>query len=291
MVIYLGHSELGNMRFGTELACSTNSLIGKHIPRQPIRMAGDPKIHAIYDGITSPLATDKASGIRLPEAFYDRRLGNIVDTLAYEEEFGGYSENKELRAVGIGAMLGDVVERMASQAEHNAHSIPNRTCLDEHSKANTSTESKAPKLWLLGSHDSIEGERRWPPYGSVLAIELFQDVHAKEHTANPLSQWPSLPLSRRRHAPISRTPTSQLSQAQKSRLQNYHVRIRYNNRALAIPGCKVAGKNWDGDGAFCTLEVFKEIVDQFTPRNWRQACVENLDKGLPGRVEPAGFVV
>ncbi|KAF2639123.1 phosphoglycerate mutase-like protein [Massarina eburnea CBS 473.64] len=282
-----------------------NALIGKHIPHKPIKLAGTPRIHAIDDGITSTLATDKASGVRLPEAFYDKRLGLILDRLAYEEEFGGYSENKELRTVGIGAMLGDVVERMVSQIEHNACSNPNSTSRDDDSKADAGIEAKATKLWLYGSHDttlgatmaslgadkSIEGERRWPSYGSVVAIELFRDAQSKETTPQPLSRWPSLSLSRQSHRPISRTPTSQLSEAQKSRLQNYYVRLRYNNRSLAIPGCKVAGKNWNGDEAFCTLEAFKDIVDQFTPVNWQKECVESLDRGLPDRVEPAGFIV
>jgi acid phosphatase len=282
-----------------------NALIGKHIPHKPIRLAGTPKIHAIYDGITSTLATDKTSGVRLPEEFYDKSLGEIVDRLAYDEEFGGYGTNKELRTVGIGAMLGDVVERMTSQVEHKAISTPNPTSLDDDSKAGAGIETNATKLWLHSSHDStlgavmaslgadksIEGERRWPPYGSVLAIELFRDVQAKESAPQPLSNWPSLSLSRRGHRPISRTPTSQLSHAQKLRLQKYYVRLRYNNRSLAIPGCKVVGKNWNGDETFCTLEAFKEIVDQFTPLSWQMACVENLDKGLPETVEPAGFSV
>lgn len=257
-----------------------NKLIGKHVPSQPIRIAGVPKIHAIYDGITSTLATDESSGIRLPRGFYDRRLGDIVDALAYEEEFGGYRENRELRAVGIGAMLGDVVERMVAQAEL--------------SQVNKGQVSNATQLWLHGSHDStlgavmasldadkdVEGERRWPPYGSVLAIELLKDVRATGDAAKDVRQWPSLSSFHLSDAPILRTPTSRLSQAQKSRLQNYYVRLRYNNRALAIPGCKVREGNWKGDETFCTLEAFKDIVDSFTPQNWREACVKNLDKGI-----------
>lgn len=273
-----------------------NAVLGKHIPHKPITLAGTPKIHAIYDGITSTLATDKASGIRLPDAFYDKSLEAIVDHLAYEEEFGGYGENKELRMVGIGAMLGDVLERVVSQVEHDVRSIPSSASLDD-SKANAGIGTNATKLWLHGSHDStlgaimaslgadksIEGQRRWPPYGSVLAIELFRDAQANETTCHP----PYLS----RQDPISRTPISKLSQAQKLRLQNYYVRLRYNNRSLVVPGCKVVGKNWNGNEAFCTLEAFKEIVDQFTPLNWRRACVENLDRGLPDRIEPAGFAV
>ncbi|RYP57044.1 hypothetical protein DL769_009732 [Monosporascus sp. CRB-8-3] len=216
------------------------------------------KIHAIYDGITSTLATDKASGVRLPEAFYDKKLGEIVDRLAYEEEFGGYRENRELRMVGIGAMLGDVVERMVSKAEHNARSAPKSTSIDDGGNGEAGVGTNGTKLWLHGSHDStlgavmaslgadepIEGERRWPPYGSVIAIELFRDTQAEETSPQPPSRWPSFSLSRQCHHPICRTPISQLSQAQKSRLQNYYIRayqIELNQQGFVSKGLRYNG--------------------------------------------------
>lgn len=261
-----------------------SSLIGKYVPQGWISIDGPPKIHAIYDIITSIKATDN---IRLPEAFYDEKLVQIVDHLAYDEEFASYGENKEMRIVGIGAMLADVVERVVSRVELDANLALQAGSTDDDHNKRFKLESKDTKLWLYGSHDStlaavmaslgadkiIEGQRRWPPYGSVLAIELFRDMKNEDAILQTNSGSGC-------HRPISRTPTKHLSQAQKARLRGYYIRLRYNNRSLAIPGCKLPGKNWNGDGAFCTLEAFKEIVDHFTPSNWRRGCEENLSKGL-----------
>jgi hypothetical protein len=36
--------------------------------------------------------------------------------------------------------------------------------------------------------------------------------------------------------------------------------------------------------------AFKEIVDKFTPSNWKLLCLSNLDKpAIPTESEPAGF--
>ena len=36
-------------------------------------------------------------------------------------------------------------------------------------------------------------------------------------------------------------------------------------------------------------EAFKAMVDKFTPTNWKQACLSNLDQPtIPAEAEPAG---
>jgi len=38
------------------------------------------------------------------------------------------------------------------------------------------------------------------------------------------------------------------------------------------------------------LKAFKGIVDKYTPRNWKKACFENIDRAeFPVEVEPAGY--
>ena len=37
-------------------------------------------------------------------------------------------------------------------------------------------------------------------------------------------------------------------------------------------------------------ETFKAIVDRFTPKNWKQACISNIDKpAFPENMEPGGY--
>ncbi|KAK0609372.1 hypothetical protein B0T17DRAFT_137393 [Bombardia bombarda] len=73
-------------------------------------------------------------------------------------------------------------------------------------------------------------------------------------------------------------------------MDEYFVRVRYNDRIMTIPGCRAEGKHLDGDESLCTLSAFKSIVDKFTPRNWRYACRSNLGALLTTRNdEPAGY--
>lgn len=81
---------------------------------------------------------------------------------------------------------------------------------------------------------------------------------------------------------IARRPWSELSPAEKHKLDRYYVRIRYNDKVMRIPGCAKPGNHLDGDESFCTLEAFKRIADSFTPKNWKVECGQNLDKGAVG---------
>lgn len=283
-----------------------NELLRKSMPTEK-RVAVDstPSMHAIHDAITATAATG-SSDIRLPEEFYDPKVSDIVDKIAFEEEYSAFQESQEMRRVGIGALLGDVVERMVFQAERQSLSA-----------AKVSALGPIPKLFLCGSHDSTlaaivaslgaidtNARRKWPTYGSVIAIELFQ----KNDSETDRGQGKKDDVSD--SAMIGRRPSSALDPEQKRRLESYYVRVRYNDQSLVIPGCRGPGRNWHGNEEFCTLvsnflfalfsenvlsipifqTAFKEIVDRFTPTNWRQACLTNLDKsGLPDKVEAAGY--
>jgi acid phosphatase len=70
----------------------------------------------------------------------------------------------------------------------------------------------------------------------------------------------------------------------------YYVRVRYNDKIMQVPGCKAEGKHLEGDTTFCTLEAFKGIVDKYTPKNWKSACVSRMDEpAFPWEVEVAGY--
>ncbi|PWY86826.1 histidine acid phosphatase [Aspergillus heteromorphus CBS 117.55] len=247
-----------------------NTLLGARMPSgQRVAVDGKPRIHGIHDIIHSTAASG-SPGLRLPTEFHDAQVKQIVERIAFEEEFGGYEESHELRVLGVGPLLGDVVQRMVQSAQRR----------------------DGARLFLAGSHDSTLGAiatalgavdlRRpgnWPPYGSILAVELFRDEDPGLGDASS----PGAP-------PIGRMPTDALSARQQEALAPYYVRLRYNNQSLVVPGCRAPGRNWRGDERFCTLAAFKEIVDRFTPADWAQGCLTNLDRpGLPERIDPAGY--
>ena len=46
----------------------------------------------------------------------------------------------------------------------------------------------------------------------------------------------------------------------------------------------------DKSSLILVQEAFKKIVDKFTPVDWKQACLSNLDKSpFPVQTEPAGY--
>ncbi|KAL9126719.1 MAG: hypothetical protein Q9217_004264 [Psora testacea] len=113
----------------------------------------------------------------------------------------------------------------------------------------------------LGALGALKGENdTWPAYTSSIAIELFHE--------------------RKRH---------QDQEGSKDGLSDLYVRIRYNDRPVYLPGCQKAGDHLRGDKGFCTLARFKDIVDKFTPVDWKSACVSSLgNSAFPKEIEPAG---
>lgn len=174
---------------------------------------------------------------------------------------------------------------------------------------------------VLSSLGAFEGEK-WPKFTSHIAVELFKrkpsppvpssvpanfpgeesspSMRADKSSSRNNSKgspWNSLfgkskalASSMESAEETARKPLDSLTPDEKAKLDNYFVRIRYNDRVMAIPGCKAPGKHLDGDESFCTLEAFKAIVDKYTPRNWKASCVENLgEDAFPEIKEPAGY--
>ena len=77
-----------------------------------------------------------------------------------------------------------------------------------------------------------------------------------------------------------------MSASEQAGLDNYYVRMRYNDRPVTIPFCQVEGRHRVGDESLCTLAAFKEAADSFTPQDWKKECMSNL--GAPAM--PAGGI-
>ncbi|KAL9121630.1 MAG: hypothetical protein Q9187_001808 [Circinaria calcarea] len=303
-----------------------NSLISKWMPVGAERVAVDshPRLSGIMDTINSTLA--HGPEVRLPPEFYDKKGREAIDKIAVEEWFSGYKESAEYRSVGIGGLVGDLVSRMTGSVERNGNDglleVGGKD--DELGKGRNNEEGiqfaisgchDTTLAAILSSFGAFDGEE-WPPYTSHLALELFRKTEAprtdivrgrtsfddgvRVKTANDQNQsfWRSL-FDRAKNQNLQNVPgpegmarktMDELTAEQKSKLDGYYVRIRFNDRPMTIPGCKLAGNHLEGDESFCTLEAFKRIADKFTPKNWKQACVTNLDQpAFPAVVEKAGY--
>ncbi|KAI4169279.1 MAG: hypothetical protein LQ348_007307 [Seirophora lacunosa] len=283
-----------------------NSLISKWMPEGSSRVAVDshPRLSGIMDTVNSTLAHGPQT--RLPSAFYDSKGREIIDKIGTEEWFSGYKESQEYRKLGIGALVGDIVTRMVGSAEGSANDGLLEVAGVDGDLGKGRGGQTSIKFAMSGCHDTtlagvlsslgaFEAEK-WPPYTSSLAVELFKDMSVKEPPAKPVESVPRqgfLGSSRKTTKPssvIMRKPVQDFSAEEKAKLQGYYVRLRYNDRPMTVPGCRLPGKHLEGDESFCTLEAFKAIADKFTPRIWTEACVEHLDEpAFPREPEPAGY--
>lgn len=48
--------------------------------------------------------------------------------------------------------------------------------------------------------------------------------------------------------------------------------MRYLNKDMRLPVCADEGKHLPGHPEFCTLEAFKERVEQLIPKDWDAEC-------------------
>lgn len=292
-----------------------NKLISKWMPEDSKRVAvdGHPRFSGIMDTVNSTLAHPAPT--RLPSEFYDTKLRAILDKVGVEEWFSGYKESQEYRAVGIGGLVGDIVERMVGSAERNS----NDGLVEIGEMGRGRGGESRIQFGMSGAHDTtlaavltslgaFDGEP-WPPYTSHVAFELLKRSNVKaggttqiglgvptldKQEAGGKGFWTRFvnfgPARAGAEIPITRRKVDTLNEKERQRMDGYYVRIRYNDKVMKVPGCAPEGNHLDGDDSFCTLEAFKRIVDKFTPENWRESCVSNLDKpAFPEKPQPAGW--
>jgi acid phosphatase len=261
-----------------------NKLISKWMPENSKRVAVDshPRLSGIMDTINSTLAHGPET--RLPREFYDPKGREIIDRISVEEWYSGYQESQEYRTLGIGGLMGDIVSRMVGSVEKNGADGSSEIV----GKAGVGRGGEtAIKMALSGCHDTtlasvlaslgaFEGEV-WPPYTSHIALELFRksDVQ-KAQSPEGLDTQGLSPISPAgdpkvtksffarvfgdananmgsKSVGIARKSAEELTEKERSKLDGYFVRIRYNDKVMTVPGCKPAGKHLEGDESFCTL--------------------------------------
>ncbi|KAF2843668.1 phosphoglycerate mutase-like protein [Patellaria atrata CBS 101060] len=290
-------------------------LLSKWMPDgKPVAVDSSPRLSGIMDTVNSTLAHGKET--RLPSEFYDKKARDILDKVVSEEWFSGYRESLEFRALGIGALWGDMMSRITGSVERNGHDGIIEIGGEDGALGQGRGGEKDLKLALSGCHDTtLAGviasigafeDEKWPPYTSHVAIELLRKTSRPSPTSTDItpgkpereqtsSWWSSLfglgkSTSKPFDTKIGRRPMADLTESQRRSLDGYYVRVRYNDEVMQIPSCREQGNHYEGDTSLCTLEAFKNVVDRFIPQNWKQACNANLDAPpIPEKPEPAGY--
>lgn len=279
--------------------------IGKHMPTGKVTLEGHPRLSGVLDTVNSSLAHGPAT--KLPPEFYEPAVLKALDTIVTNEWFQGFMDNLEYRTLGVGGLAGDVVTRMVKHVEYAQDDANGKTAAQGvKGEPGYVPKAKRPAIFgLSGTHDTaLAGflasfgafDEKWPPYTSHIAIELFKEkgTYLESMAKSWWKSFPRFPDLNRTQPPhndsIGRVPSSQVNDADMSRLDGYYVRIRYNDVPVIVAGCRKPGKHLDGDETFCTLKEFKRIADKFTPKDWKAACAANKGvKGTGKAPEIAGF--
>jgi acid phosphatase len=261
-----------------------NKVLSKWMPAGSPRVAvdGKPRLSGIMDTINATLAHGPET--RLPKEFYDPKARDIIDKIGVEEWYAGYVESQEYRALGAGALMGDIVSRMIGSVERKGNDgLVEVGGQDGHIGTGRGGE-KDIKFAMSGCHDTTLasvlnslgafGGEKWPPYTSHIAIELFRrrsvarpaglvptggitEDNTTKVTALDTNQgwWSKLFGSKASPKPdsILRRQMDELTVAEKENLDGYYVRLRYNDKIMQVPGCRAPGKHLNEDESFCTL--------------------------------------
>lgn len=284
-----------------------NSAISKWMPENSPRVAVDshPRLSGIQDTINATDAHGPAT--RLPPEFYNEKSRAYMEYIAVDEWFTGYNESTEYRKLGIGALMGDVVDRMVTTA------VDGGWRSETSASGSSADKGKDIKFALSGCHDTTlaamlgsvgASDHRWPPFTSSVAVELFSRAETNPKSDADTASSPTSKQSgggglfsfltgssssnqNKTHLPPSstaRVPLGSLPGSARESLQKHYVRVRYNDKVVRIPGCAAKAENHlPGNETFCTLDAFKEIVDKFTPKSWKNECVRNLGEGPYGK--------
>jgi acid phosphatase len=291
-----------------------SKMLSKYMPNEAnVAVDSHPRLSGIMDTINATDAHGPAT--KLPKAFYDPKARAIIDKIAVEEWFQGFTESTEYRMLGIGGLLGDITSRMTGSVERNGADGLFEVG-DHDGKLGRGRGGETDiKFAMSGCHDTtlaaalvslgaFENEK-WPPFTSHIAFEMFKKRSAVgtakatiQQSTAPVSQgwWSSLFGGAKTFKEdamtrgMARKAMAELSEEQRGELKDYFVRIRYNDKIMQVPGCKAEGKHLEGDTTFCTLEAFKSVVDKYTPKNWKAACTSRLDEPVfPMKADMAGY--
>ncbi|KAL7754084.1 hypothetical protein RI367_000064 [Sorochytrium milnesiophthora] len=259
--------------------------------RELVKDAGDDPTWA-SDIAASALAHDQHRNVPLTQDDF-----RMLENLAVEQWFGHMYMYPVMRRFAIGRFLTELCELMDAHASplDAAHRPSPFFSMHESHMEHLGTQ-QLPKFAAYSAHDTTVmpillalnvWDGRWPPFGSHITLELFEDTAVKAIPAP--SKSPSPPATVKRGvtsapalspkqttfastaaaAAAATTTTTSLPTSQ------HYVRAKYNGQLLRLPGCAAAKDHYPGDETLCRMDVFRKIVDAVafkTQAEHREAC-------------------
>ncbi|KAJ8701575.1 hypothetical protein PTI98_000339 [Pleurotus ostreatus] len=148
-------------------------------------------------------------------------------------------KTEEVRRLGMGLLLSDLSRKMSRKVSLGDQD-PVKILV--HSTHDTAI---AALCSTLDVYDEL-----WPPFTASITFELFSKSSEPSRGHPSYLQGILNPFRPREH----------------------YVRVRYQNKNMALPFCGTEGKHLSGHAEFCTLAAFQERVEELTPLDYDAEC-------------------
>ncbi|KAJ7637137.1 histidine phosphatase superfamily [Roridomyces roridus] len=211
--------------------------VSKYLEGRPIRIDGKPRASGVLDTIRAAVA----HGIKVPPEFEDKAVVDVIEQAVVNEWFAGY-KTQEVRRLGMGPLLADLSQKMQRKVERGAED-PLKILI--HSTHDTALAAMCATLDVF--------DEKWPAFTAAITFELFKKTP---------------PTARQSYLQAIFSSPFKTSAA-----PEYFVRMRYQNKNMALPVCAEEGKHLDGHPEICTLAAFRDRVKELTPVDWDAECL------------------
>ncbi|KAG6808283.1 hypothetical protein H0H92_004646 [Tricholoma furcatifolium] len=215
--------------------------LSKYLNGNPVRVDGKPRASGIMDTIRAAIA----HGIKVPPEFQDKAIVDTLETAIVNEWFAVWwlDKTEEVRRLGMGRLLDDLTRKMQHKVDNGARD-PLKVLI--HSTHDTALAALCSTLDVF--------DEQWPAFTASITFELFKGATQPAHTGN---------------MSLSQTVLSNLTSRPGP---EYYIRMRYQNKNMALPACAEEGKYLPGSPEFCTLTAFQERVKELTPEDFEAEC-------------------
>ncbi|ESK96267.1 acid phosphatase [Moniliophthora roreri MCA 2997] len=232
-ILLVGFAQAAASAFNPTLE-PLDKKLSKYLGGNAIRVDGKPRASGIMDTIRAAIAHN----IKVPPEFEDKSVIDTIERAVVSEWFSDKTE--EVRRLGMGRLLDDLSRKMQHKVE-NGERDPLKILV--HATHDTGLAALCSTLDVF--------DDKWPAFTASITFELFKK------TAD-------LQSSSIMHTMMS--PFRTMSRPE------YFVRMRYQNKNMALPMCADEGKHLPGSPEFCTLAAFRERIKELTPVDWDAEC-------------------
>jgi len=217
--------------------------ISKYLDGRPIRVDGKPRASGVLDTVRAAVA----HGVKVPPEFEDKSIIDTIEKAVVSEWFAGY-KTQEVRRLGMGPLLADLSRKMQLKVDRGAGD-PLKLLV--HSTHDTALAALCSTLDVF--------DEKWPAFTASVTFELFKKSQPGRE--------------RQSYLQVILSPFKTASPPE------YFVRMRYQNKNMALPVCSEAGKHLPGFPEFCTLATFQTRVKELTPSDWDSECASGPTTG------------